>query len=226
MIKYDFGCGHAKRDGCIGIDSDPFCSADIIADITKPVPGVITQTADFVCSSHVLEHINHPFHYDAMIEMLRCLKIGGKFEFVVPHPGNDSAMVPDHRHAFSVRYFNDMKDNPLPGMVIDSIEVNRTDFFNKVKKATKLDDEIITSCFRNVAHEIVVRGTKTGEGKGEWAENAGYNEPEVVVSGTETPEVKIVWLEKVSLTRKLIRMVLARLPVLQGIRNRLRHIIS
>jgi predicted SAM-dependent methyltransferase len=149
-----------KREGCIGIDMYNFNGVDIIADITKRIPEISDETADFVCCSHVIEHIPYPFFWDAIKEMIRVLKVGGSIEIITPHPGNDSAMVPDHKHWFSKLYYKNMRDNPLPNMVVDEIIMRRTPYFSKIKILTGFADEVIENCFRNTIEEIIIKGRK------------------------------------------------------------------
>lgn len=159
-LSLDYGCGKAKRPGCVGIDADPYSDADIFADITEPVPGIGDASADFVCCTHVLEHIPYPHHWKAINEMMRALKVGGHWEIIVPHPGNDMAMVPDHKHVFSKFYFEQMQANPLPGMIVDEIICRRTAIFDLAQKETGYSDFIIENCFRNTIQEMIVKGRK------------------------------------------------------------------
>jgi ubiquinone/menaquinone biosynthesis C-methylase UbiE len=160
LIQYDFGSGWNKRPGCIGVDFQAGPGVDIVADITKKIECIEDGSADAVYCSHTLEHIPYPFHWDALKEMIRVLKFHGHFELIVPHPSRDSAMVPDHKHVFSVQYFEDMQKNPLPNMIVDKIFLRRTPYFDKIKKLTKFDDEIIENTFRNVIEEIIIHGRK------------------------------------------------------------------
>jgi SAM-dependent methyltransferase len=159
-MRYDFGCGKAKRQRCIGVDSDPHSDADIIWDITKHCPHIPDNSAEYVWCSNVLEHIPHPYHLLAMQQILRVLKPGGVFEILVPHPGSDSAMVPDHKHWFTRQYINDVIA-PWPEVAIDQIALKKTPYFDVIATRFGMPESMIEDVFRNVATEFIILGHKT-----------------------------------------------------------------
>ena len=160
MLKYDFGCGNHKVEGCIGIDLDKESSADIFWDLTIECPFLISDSADYIISRHVLEHIPYPKHLDFFAQILRVLKVGGRFEVMVPHPGHDCAMVPDHKHWFTVQYINDVF-RPFPNVSDLSVRQLKTPLFDAVKNFGDFPDDMVFNCFRNVASEIVFSGVRS-----------------------------------------------------------------
>lgn len=159
-VKYDFGCGNHKMEGFIGIDINPASQADIIWDLTAPCPEIPDGSADFVWSAHVMEHIPYPKNIDFFAEILRVLKVGGQFTLIVPHPGHDSAMVPDHKHWYTMQYIDDVL-RPFPTVRFDLVECPKTPLFYKIQEALPqlTEDDIVTG-FRNVATTIVMHGTR------------------------------------------------------------------
>jgi predicted SAM-dependent methyltransferase len=159
MLMYDFGCGNHKVDNCIGIDIDANSSADIVWDLTVNCPGLLSNSADVVYSRHVLEHIPHPHHFKFLAQIIRVLKVGGRFEIMVPHPGHDCAMVPDHKHWFTLQYIDDVI-RTFPGLKVTEVIQKKSDLFPIIKKETNFDDELIFKVYRNVATELIVMGYK------------------------------------------------------------------
>lgn len=65
-IKLELGCGANKNDGFVGIDVLPLKGVDIVHDLEKfpwPLPD---NSASFVMSAHLVEHIN-PARVDARL---------------------------------------------------------------------------------------------------------------------------------------------------------------
>ena len=79
----DIGCGLNKIAG-FGIDNDPTCKPDILADIANiPLMG---NKYDYIVSSHVLEHTVHTIR--TLKEWHRLLKVGGTLALAVPNGEN------------------------------------------------------------------------------------------------------------------------------------------
>ena len=111
-IGYDIGCGPYKAFGhFIGIDNRKDTQLFSIAmdpDLTVPdachLPMLASAHADFVYSSHTLEHIKE--HLKALREWWRILKPGGHLCLYLPHKkfypniGTEGAN-PDHVHDFA-----------------------------------------------------------------------------------------------------------------------------
>lgn len=85
-MKIDLGCGPMKREGFLGVDLCDANNPDIVADITRRIPGLDDGCADHVSCWHVLEHLPGLGWKAAMLEMARLLRPGGTFEIRVPHP--------------------------------------------------------------------------------------------------------------------------------------------
>jgi predicted SAM-dependent methyltransferase len=108
---YDIGCGPAKAySHMIGIDNRKDTSMFGIPmepDLTVPDAAnlsiLASGQADFVYSSHLLEHIQD--YKAALTEWWRLLKVGGYMTLYLPHAdfypniGKDGAN-PDHKHDF------------------------------------------------------------------------------------------------------------------------------
>lgn len=166
MIIYDFGAGKCREAGVITVDADPANNPDIVSDITGDT-GIPAGSADEVRCNHVLEHIPWPRHFDALREICRVLKRGGRFVIKVPHPSHDSAMVPGHVHVLAPHYWRDIQRAPKAYMgcdlVIDSIE-EPLNVRGKIMTTPQRDGEPAwkpewaLTAFRNVCDETVVTG--------------------------------------------------------------------
>jgi predicted SAM-dependent methyltransferase len=120
----DLGCGHATGKGFLGVDNDPAVNPDIVADITKPVPGLEDGCAEFVICRHVLEHLPYNSYFDVLMEIARLLKPGGTFDILVPHPAHENAMIHGHNFILTPYWWRQLRDyNWLNSkLIIDSIE--------------------------------------------------------------------------------------------------------
>jgi len=96
-VKLDLGCnGNKPSDEYIGIDKEPGPQVDVVHDLEQGIP-YPDNSADEIRANHVLEHL--PDKEQAMSEIWRVLKPGGRFVFEVPstkgegafnHPGHKS----------------------------------------------------------------------------------------------------------------------------------------
>jgi len=120
-LGYDIGCGPYKAfPHFIGIDNRRDCSlfgVEMNPDLTVPdacsLPLLASAQADFVYSSHTLEHI--PDHVKALKEWWRILKPGGHLCLYLPHKSfypnkGEKGANPDHAHDF------------LPSDIIDAMK--------------------------------------------------------------------------------------------------------
>ncbi len=84
----------------ITLDIDPLSGADLIGDICNLGSVVEDESFDFVICTEVLEHVANPF--DAMNEIFRVLKPGGKlyasspFDFRIHGPLPDNWRFSEH----------------------------------------------------------------------------------------------------------------------------------
>ena len=81
----DLGCSNRKKISyCVGIDKDR-CGGktpEIVWDGTKELP-FRDETLDFICGSHIIEHIENPIQ--AIENWLKKLRSGGMLLLIVPH---------------------------------------------------------------------------------------------------------------------------------------------
>ena len=76
----DIGCG-AERIAGFGIDNDPACNPDVIADMHNiPLKG---NKYDFIIACHCLEHTVHTIR--CLKEWHRLLKVEGRIAIAVPN---------------------------------------------------------------------------------------------------------------------------------------------
>ncbi len=113
-LGYDIGCGPAKAYAhMIGVDNrkdTTMFGIQMNPDLTVPdatdMSILASEKADFVYSSHLLEHL--PDWKAALREWWRLLKVGGYLTLYLPHKefypniGKEGAN-PDHKHDFAPR---------------------------------------------------------------------------------------------------------------------------
>lgn len=164
MTIYDFGAGYRRTAGVVAVDADPGTDPDVVADVTKPIPGIAPGSADEIHCNHVLEHIPHPGQFDAMREICRCLRVGGRWIVKVPHPGHDSAMVPGHVQVLAPHYWRDIQRNPRGylgcALEVDTIEEVPAPDAADIARKLGLSLPECLRLIRNVATETVVTGHK------------------------------------------------------------------
>lgn len=99
--KLNLGCSIFKKEGFINLDVDHSSNPDIVHNLDEfPYPFEDNQFSEIV-GDHVLEHLNHPFN--AMKELHRILKPGGKLTIRVPHFSRGFTH-PDHKRGFDVSF--------------------------------------------------------------------------------------------------------------------------
>jgi len=85
MKILDIGCSRNKIKGAVGLDIDPNSDADIIHDLTKPLP-IQDNEYDIIYCKHLLEHLDTPRDVTNLIkEIYRVSKPGARVIFEVPH---------------------------------------------------------------------------------------------------------------------------------------------
>jgi predicted SAM-dependent methyltransferase len=104
-MKIELGCGKAKHEGFIGVDSFPFDGVDIIADITEKLP-FEDNSVDHVYTQDVLEHIPQDKKISLMNEIWRILKHDGIMEHYVPNAGSRNDFgSPSHISHWNLQQF-------------------------------------------------------------------------------------------------------------------------
>jgi len=94
-IRIDLGCGAAKREGFIGLDSVNIPGVDHVIDLTKDTFPFADDTVDEVFSSHFLEHIGYSEHL--LREISRVCKDGARLEFWTPYAFSNDAFLFGHK---------------------------------------------------------------------------------------------------------------------------------
>lgn len=101
MKILDVGCGDAKVEGAIGIDSVNLPGVDIVHDLTVYPWPIEDESCDIVYLNNIIEHLPNPIR--VMEEVYRILKKGGKAKIVVVY-WNHLHSVTDPQH---VSFFNE-----------------------------------------------------------------------------------------------------------------------
>jgi hypothetical protein len=109
----ELGCGSRKKfNNSIGIDILDYECVDIVGDVFEVLRAIPSGVVDKVYASHFLEHIGD---LDAIIdEVARVLRIGGRFEVIVPHFSNPYYYSdPTHKTFFGLYTFCYFADTSL-----------------------------------------------------------------------------------------------------------------
>jgi len=112
-IKLNLGCGNHILDGWENYDLYPSENVKKLDLNRLPYP-FPDNYADEILVSHVLEHLYAPI-YEAMLELHRILKPGGKLAVALPANSN---IVTHQKDRFNIFYFNALLDNPVGEFVI------------------------------------------------------------------------------------------------------------
>jgi predicted SAM-dependent methyltransferase len=86
-MKLYVGSRDYKPAGYRTVDIDASMGADIVADITKLGDVVEPESCEEIVAGHVLEHIDWPDSFLAIIEFQRALKVGGTLKIALPDMG-------------------------------------------------------------------------------------------------------------------------------------------
>lgn len=124
-LRIDLGCGRNKQKGCIGVDLHSPSGADIIADITSPIPGLSDGCANYVCCHHVIEHLPIEAWRKVLLEISRLLRRNGEFLIAVPHPACKDSMIHGHVHVITPLFWQNIKNGVIKtkdNLIIDTIE--------------------------------------------------------------------------------------------------------
>lgn len=93
----DLGCGTRKRDGYFGIDITQYDGVDLVQDLRFTKLPFADNQLEAVYASHFVEHLTFDEAIFLFNEVYRVLRVGGKFEVIVPH-GTSYAQVTDLSH--------------------------------------------------------------------------------------------------------------------------------
>jgi SAM-dependent methyltransferase len=85
-LRIDLGSGSRPRPGCYALDQLQFDGIDIVANLNEPFDLLPDNCADYVFSSHALEHVDKLLPLIA--EIHRITRPGGLIEIVAPHFSN------------------------------------------------------------------------------------------------------------------------------------------
>ena len=86
LLRIDLGSGPNPKKGCYSIDHLQLDGIDIVADLNKPFDLLPDNSAEYVFSSHALEHVEQ--FLPLIAELHRITIAGGMIEIVVPHFSN------------------------------------------------------------------------------------------------------------------------------------------
>jgi SAM-dependent methyltransferase len=113
-IRIDLGSGAHPRPGCYSLDLHEAEGIDIVADLNQPLDLFPDDCAEYVFSSHALEHVERLV--PLIREIHRITRPDGLIEIVVPHFSNPYAYSdPTHVRFFglySMNYFVDTEKQP------------------------------------------------------------------------------------------------------------------
>lgn len=105
-VTLDFGCGHRKHPGAIGMDNVPLEGVDVVHDLLSVPYPFATGCADEIVLSHVLEHLTLPEINQVLDEAYRILSLDGIVTISVPHALSMAFYCdPTHQTRFSFETF-------------------------------------------------------------------------------------------------------------------------
>ena len=84
MIRLYLGCGNKKKKGWVNIDIDDKVKPDIVADASD-LNMFEDDAVDEIESCHLLEHLTYPGAVQALKELHRVLRRGGKLFLELPN---------------------------------------------------------------------------------------------------------------------------------------------
>ncbi len=110
-MKLNIGCGFAKLDGFVNLDSFPDCEPDLLWDLEKTPWPVEESSVEETAAHHVLEHLGQETRvfFDILKEIYRIMRPGGLVRVTVPHHQHPSFYSdPTHVRAFTGHTFEMM----------------------------------------------------------------------------------------------------------------------
>ena len=113
-LRLNLGSGPVPKGGLYSVDHADIEGIDIIADLNEPLTLLPDNCAEYVFTSHTLEHIDNLLQL--LGEIHRITRPGGVIEIVVPHFSNPYYYSdPTHVHFFglyTMSYFADTEKQP------------------------------------------------------------------------------------------------------------------
>jgi len=82
-LYVNLGCGGRARKGWLNIDAVETAPGVVVQDLARPLE-IASNSADFIYTSHVLEHFSRSVAHYFLAECYRVLKPGGVLRVVVP----------------------------------------------------------------------------------------------------------------------------------------------
>jgi len=105
MLKLDLGCGNAKRDGFMGVDSLDLPGVDVVHDLTSYPYPFSDSSVDEIWLDNVLEHLPSPIK--VVEELYRICKNNAIINVAVPYFRSFySTIDPTHVNFFGLNWFN------------------------------------------------------------------------------------------------------------------------
>ena len=111
MRILNLGCGYDKWIGAVNVDAFESCKPDVVWDLNKVPYPWDDESFDFVYASHIFEHLQN--WWEAFLECVRVLKVGGQMEIRVPHESRTDALgYRDHLHIITpISFHGTYRDN-------------------------------------------------------------------------------------------------------------------
>ena len=106
-MKLNLGCGEDTLHGYVNLDLAPADGVDVVADLEDGDLPFQDDSFDEVLASHVLAHLQRKTFHEALVELLRILRQGGRLEVRASYfPSALWFGDPDHRIPFGWRTFD------------------------------------------------------------------------------------------------------------------------
>lgn len=172
-MKLYVGARDYKPEGYLTLDIDSKMNPDIVGDITN-LGNIDSSSYDEIVVSHVLEHLEWPESYLALMELTRILRVGGTIKIAVPDMGSMIRMMLSGDsvwHVIGLIYgvggrtnkFEQHRYGFTAGMLVDILEVlgyTKLDWWNhKINDAS--NGWIPSACNKNVGMSLNISGVKS-----------------------------------------------------------------
>jgi SAM-dependent methyltransferase len=155
-LRIDIGSGQKPREGFYGLDQLDGAGVDIVADLNRPLDLLPDNCAEYVFSSHSMEHVDQML--PLMGEIHRIMRPGALLHVIAPHFTNPYYYSdPTHVRFFglyTMSYFVDEEKQPgarrvpaFPGAARFEMESVSLSFYR-----TGLVDRLVVPFFRFFAN--------------------------------------------------------------------------